>query len=173
MLSKINICCIISDHFRTLRNFQTKKISISDLLLFIGVPIVASGALIYSKIYISENAVTTLLACFSILTGLLFSVLVLTLDLVRKEEATNGKEHPAEAANRKIRSELLHDTFSNISFSVLLAIMLALISVLGIFDVHWLRMAVSAVIYFGSANFVLTMLMVLKRIHVLLGKEIV
>lgn len=171
MLSKIDIRCVITDHWNTLRNFKTKKISSGDILLFIGLPIVVMAWFLYKRVYITELAVTTLLACFSILTGLLFSILLLILDLVRKEKP-EPDEHEAQKANRKLRAKLLAETFANISFCVLLAILLALISVAGIFDIQWLRIIVSGVIYFGSSNFVLTMLMVLKRIHVLLGTEV-
>jgi hypothetical protein len=171
MFSKINITCVLVDHCRTLRDFRTGKISGSDILVFAGIPLVVTAAFLYFRVYLTAGAVTTLLACFSILTGLLFSILLLILDLVQKEPEKKD-EHAADKATRKIRSQLLRDTFSNISFCVLLAIILALISVGGIFDNHWVCIVISAIIYFGSANFVLTLLMVLKRIHVLLANEV-
>jgi|GEM_PF-923141 hypothetical protein len=171
MFSKINISCVLIDHLDTLRDFRTKKISASDILLFAGIPAVVAAALLYFHVYLTDGAVTTLLACFSILTGLLFSILLLILDLVQKEPEKKD-EHAADKANRKNKSQLLRETFSNISYCVLLAILLAIISVGGIICIQWVRIVISAIIFFGSANFVLTMLMVLKRIHVLLANEV-
>jgi len=170
MFSKINILGIVREHCRTLRNFESGRISAGDWALFLGVPVLVAMILLWLEIYLNDTAVTTLLACYAILAGLLINLLMLIFDLIRNERV-KAEDSPAEKTDKQLKAQLLQQTFANISFCVLSGIVLALLCILGMKDALVIRIPVSALVYVGSANFVLTLLMVLKRIHTLLSRE--
>ena len=171
MLGKINVIGIVGAHLRTLREFPSNNLSRSDLFWFFGTPVIGTAILLFYHIYVSDALVTALLAAYSIITGLLFNILVLIFDVLHKREHAPSRS-PADEANEKVRTTLLREAFANISYCVLLGIVLSFLCIVGMVDNLIVRIPTSALIYIGSANFLLTLLMVLKRIHSLLSHEI-
>jgi len=165
MSSKINVTDILSDHYATLRNESTAKISILDLFVFLGAPFSLGIILFIKRFEISDAAVTTIITAMSIFAGLLINVLVLIYTVsqgVDQLTATRGKED-VEAEKRFLR-----EIFANISYAVLISI----VSVIALVMVDWAdafaKRLLSAVIAVLVAHFVLTLMMAIKRIHILL-----
>ena len=70
-----------------------------------------------------------------------------------------------------LRLDLLRETFANISYSVLISVMLIiLLFIAKLFD-GWIHDICVLVSYTIVGKFLLTLLMILKRVHVLLTKE--
>ncbi len=170
MFAKINILQILRDHWKTLTDGGSNQPSPSDIFVFFVIPIILGITLPCFGILLSDTSVPILLASFSILTGLLFNILVLLFDLIRKEN-TSVTTDPAIKAAVQTRLKVLHDTFANISYSVLVGILLAILCLGGLLDFGFVRKVISVAVFAGATNFVLTLLMVLKRIHALLSEE--
>jgi hypothetical protein len=163
MFVKIDIRSIVQDHLRTLIAYDSGKTSRGDVALFYLVPIVIAVGLALGGVTLDPTAVNILITALSIFTGLLLNLLLLIHGLIRK-----GVD--AGIPDERI---VLRQLYCNISYNILIAIV-ALMPLLAItiFPHHLAVVRGSSVIiYFLVANFVLTLLMILKRVHALLTSE--
>lgn len=166
MLDKINVSKIVLDHVSTLTDYSTGEYRAADFLLFFGMPVAIAGLLVYFYGNLRPNLITIVATSLSIFAALLFNLLLLVYDAMGKSEGLIG------VANG-LRRRFLREVFSNISFAILVAIG-AIISVLTLVLVSGTALAsyvFSAVIYYLVTLFLLTLLMLLKRVHVLLHYE--
>jgi protein-S-isoprenylcysteine O-methyltransferase Ste14 len=106
----------------------------------------------------------------SVFAALLFNLLLLTYDIIAKASTTEKKI-------------FLKEVYSNISYSILVAVITVVITLL--FDImapmireidsvaitYAIYRILNGFIYFIAGNFILSLLMVLKRIHVLMSTE--
>lgn len=175
MNSKINVSKIVSDHLKTLRDRDSgKKYSNEDLAYFFGLPFLFSVILLGFKVRLNDTGVAILLSAFSILTGLLLNLLVLIFNLIDghgnrdAEKATDN----ATVLDASLRLDLVEETFSNISYSIFLGIVLSALTLLGLSSNVWISIVSSALVFFGGMNLALTLMMILKRIHALLGIDL-
>jgi len=165
MFSKINVLSIITDQFDTLRNNDTNKISKRDIALFIFGPVIVSIIFCYFHISLSENLVNILIAAFSIFVGLLLNLLMLVYDIVNKNyEAANVKK-------TELRRKFLKQIFSNISYTVFISIIIVLSLLLTFPDNFFIKSISTLISVFLMTQFLLLLLMILKRVHILLSKE--
>lgn len=161
MLSKVNIIVIVSDHVRTLKDDATGRYHWSDFVWFLGFPLATMGGLLYFYGNLDQGLVTIVATVLSIFAALLFNVLMLVYDAL-------GKKNPNQQ-----RLKFLRELANNISFAILVA-MATIVSVLAsiIASSGSPPVAVaSGLTYFLATMFLLTLLMILKRTHVLLAKE--
>ncbi|MEZ4713139.1 MAG: hypothetical protein R3A44_38475 [Caldilineaceae bacterium] len=168
MLTKLNIWSIISDHFQTLKKYKGKGYSKSDILAFYGLPILVASLLIF-WFSVSDEVANALITSLSVFAGLLLNLLLLVFDTLRKEEAKEDK----------VRQQVLKETYSNISYAILISL-LCIILLVGFaiwdggFSGTWvtvLKIVASWIVYFLTINFLLTLLMILKRVHILMSLE--
>jgi len=163
MLSKINVLDIVRDHFLTLRKYQSDRWSAEDFILFVGVPLAVAVAMLYFGLVVSKAAVDVLFTGLSIFAGLLFNLLVMAHGIIRST---------VDAPRYEDEKRLLRELYSNISYSILIAIVM-----LGVLLIRYVTAeprvlyAISFATYFLIGNFLLTLLMILKRIHVVLRQE--
>ena len=171
MLDKINVLNICRDHLDTLRNFETEKVSVGDFVIFFVIPLPVSGGAIFIHGSMQSTEVTVLVTAFSIFTALLFNLLLLTFDLISKTDGLSDEFMV------KLKMLLLQQTYSNISFSILVAIAaigLLLIYLLDSrlsFSISQIEYIISFGVYYLTTLFLLTLLMILKRVHALLSRE--
>lgn len=165
MFSKINVTKIVLDHLNTLRDNQTQRLYFGDVTIFFLVPVIISLLMIISDNLLKESIVNILITSLSIFAALLFNLLLLIYDIIKKPE----KETPKARQKKK----LLEEIFANISYSILISIIGVLLSLLIFFDIRiqlFLDL-VNFLVYFLVIQFLLTLFMVLKRVHILLAKE--
>jgi hypothetical protein len=164
MSLKIDVSDIIRDHFSTLRSDRRSGVSLVDLLLFVGLPALVAGLMSWLGVTLDAGAVSVLITALAIFTGLLFNLLLLAHGLIRRA----ADQSNAAAADK----QLLKEIYVNISYSILVALsaLVGLLIKIVILN-HWVVIVLSLVTYFLVGNFLLTLLMVLKRIHVLLRRE--
>jgi glucan phosphoethanolaminetransferase (alkaline phosphatase superfamily) len=156
---KIDVSEIIGDHIRTIKNDNTGKPGGSDIFLFIMLPVLVSGVLIYFELLIKESLIESLIAALAIFVGLLFNVIVIIIDSIRKTDQND------------VKSLLLKEVLANISFTIFLSI-LAIVTVLAtLFSNELLKNIANAITYFLLVEFLVTLLMVLKRIYSLFKHE--
>jgi hypothetical protein len=170
---KINVSRIVVAQIRTLRNNATQAYSVSDLVLFFAFPILLAGAGAYYGWKFNGEVLNALLAAFSIFAGLLLNLLILVYTL------SSQTEHPPALA--KARMNLVKELHDNIAYSILVSIVIVVVSIVAVahlnmhekpgepaFTAQW----VTGLIIFLTTNFVLTLLMILKRIYIMLNQAI-
>lgn len=163
MLAKLNVRDIVVDHFSTLKNLRTGEWSKEDFFIFVGIPLVVTCGMLWAELLVTKQAVNILFTGLSIFAGLLFNLLVLAHGIIR-----STVEKPRYADEKR----LLKEIYSNISYTILISIlMLGVLLIRFITDAVPVLYVISALTYFFVGNFLLTLLMVLKRIHVVLGLE--
>ncbi|TIP39513.1 hypothetical protein [Mesorhizobium sp.] len=158
MTSKIDVRMILTDHFDTFRDEATGKVSYPDYILMVGVPALAALILLLLGVQIGDRVVGTLVSVFAIFAGLLFNVQVLMYSF-SDDESTK---------NKSIRDRLLHQSFANISYAIVVSLLVVFLLTAILFVDGIPQRIVDTLIVFFATNFFLSLLMVLKRMHVLL-----
>ena len=166
MIEKINVWRIVRDHISTLKDYGTDKYSPGDLVLFFGVPFLAGvgGALLGSGL--RDSVGTLLVTGLSVFGALLFNLLLLLYDIVIRPR-------PSQETGGLTRLFLEH-LYSNISFSLLICVLTLVAVLLSFLTIWgcWAQRVFGFLTCYLTTLFFLTLLMVLKRIHVLLSKEL-
>ncbi|PBI79764.1 hypothetical protein A9993_08430 [Rahnella victoriana] len=119
MSSKINICEIVTGHFRTLKDADTRKVSKLDMFTFLMLPI--GLAILFATLAngMSKDLVSLLVNFSAILTALLLSVLVLVYD--QESKINQNKDNDTFYESKKT---LLTELYYNICYSVLCGVFL-------------------------------------------------
>ncbi len=168
MIGRVNCWAIVRDHFATLVDENTRKTSGPDFVVFYLLPIAAGAILIAFNLILGKTMSNVLITALAVFAGLLFNLLLLIFDIANKPRPEKEK-----LTADKIR--YLKEIYSNIAYAILIAL-LAIVVILAhllFFSLH-IKLAFSMtafLVYILFANFLLTLLMVLKRVHVLLGTE--
>lgn len=168
MFEKINCTKIIQDHFTTLYNANSsdRRLNWFDIILFFGISLLVGVAGFFcSGMTINDTARSAIVTAISILIGLFLNLLVLLIG--------TGEYLIKRTNNSRIRnSALLEQLFKNISFSTLLAIATLIPLILAYFITprETLGKFANGITWFCLSLLFLTLLMVLKRTHVLIGK---
>ncbi len=173
MIDKINTYGIVRDHVHTLKNYNTNKYSLVDFILFFVVPFIISGSLIYFNFKLTDSFINVLITSLSIFAALLFNLLLLIYDIIRKKDASVN--------NKKLKTEFLEQIYANISFCIFIAIIAIIFLIISSLTVTnsetislnaaKLRTVLALFIYSLLFMFILTLFMILKRVHILLSKE--
>jgi hypothetical protein len=170
VLNKIDIRGILRAHLSTLRDSRFgERLSPADLAIFFIVPCVFGGILLFSRFAFRVDAVNGFLWVFSILTGLLLNLLVLVITLASAK--------PPQNVSHAKRLRLIKEIFANICFAVVVAVMVMCVALAAL---SYMRSnpgattgKIATFLLSGlTFNFVLTLLMVLKRMYILLEREL-
>lgn len=181
MIQMINVACVLKDHIATLGDYLTGEWKVQSVCVFGAVPIGAGIAAAWWGGRLSDALINTGITVYSIFAGLLLSLLVLIYSVVQTDVAAENLDKAIPESQRseqaKVRRLFLSQIHANVSFSILEAVsVIVLCLFLMAFPSQgaWQATAVvlSGVVVALTANFVLTLLMVLKRIHILIDKEI-
>ena len=161
MFEKINVVGIFHKHFDTFRSYKTGKIHLPDIMLFLILPSLISLLLIVFHHLLTKELANIMATSFSVFAGLLLNLLLLLFDLVDKEE--NKK-------NARITA-LLKELYSNISFCILISVIIvfSLFSLFLDITFLWYIRALSFFVYYFLFMFMLTLMMVIKRIDKMLS----
>lgn len=163
IVTKINVAEIVKDHCATLVHEHNHKSSLVDYLLFYGLPAVAATLLIYFKGIFGQTVSGILITSYSVFAALLFNLLLLVYDLVKRDPTSN------------LKLRFLKQIYSNISYSILISIVLIMLLLLQLVTLSFPymipRLTIAFLVYLFSANFILTILMVLQRVHSLFSEE--
>lgn len=162
MTSKIDIRMVFQDHFFTMKDEATGRISKLDIFTMFIVPVLLSLVSFVLCFQIPDVHVGTLISVFSIMAGLLFNVLVLIYSV---------SDQTGTGANKATRDELLRQTFSNISYTILICLVSVAALCLLLFLSDWMQILITSACVFLISNFIFSILMVLKRLHVLLRSK--
>jgi len=168
-LDKIDVRSIVSHHFDTLYDYGTQRRSASDFVVFFGLPILAAVLALWRGVRIRIDAVNGLLTAFAIFVAILPSVLLMVLTFL---QTTQGD--PADRLVKE-RKRLLREITANLSYTILLSVALVALAIITLTLLRKTEDPIGPVETFflvaGSTNFVLTLLMVLKRMYALVLNE--
>lgn len=159
MFTKIDLTKVILDHLETLRDMRG-KIVLSDIFVFFGIPVLVAAVIWFSNVTFEDGFVNLLVTSLSIFAALLFNLLLLIYDIIRKPEV-----------GRKIKTKFLKEIFSNISYSIMVSILTVILLMILNYDIKAINGIIQVLVTFLAVNFILTLLMILKRVHFLLAKE--
>lgn len=177
MSSKVNVTDILLGHIGTLSDPAGKR-SIGDYVTFFLVPILVAGLGMLAGYNLNKDVSSMLVNFGAIFTALLLSVLVLVYDQESKLESKKGAE-PLYESKKKLLSQL----YFNICFSILSSIVLVALcfvhSVIfrlkhdfgfggGIFHFSYAQHIITPLVIFVTANLLLTIVMIVKRMHAML-----
>jgi hypothetical protein len=169
LLDKIDVRPIIADHVDTFRDFGTHKRSAFDILLFFGLPVAIATVALWSGIRIQAIAVGGILTASSIFVALLPNLLLMVLTFLQN---TRG-----ESADRflQIRKRFLREIAINISFSLILSLALASTAIGSLIvlpkEQEPIGPALTFLLITGSVAFLLTVLMLIRRMYALVLNE--
>lgn len=164
MIVKFSIWRIVVDHVDTLRNVRSGRYRPLDFISLFLLPVLFSGVITYYDYTLSKEIINALLSSLSVFAALLFNLLLLVYSIVQKNDA---------AGLEQIRAKFLRAIYANISFSILLTVLtiaLLLITFIGI-DVPGFKQILTFIVYSLTVAFLLTLLMILRRVHSLLFGE--
>ncbi|MCG8611861.1 MAG: hypothetical protein MI864_15140 [Pseudomonadales bacterium] len=166
MSSKINLKNIVFGHFKTLVDSGRSKISFSDIFTFFIIPATLSGVGVFFSFNLSKDFISLLVNFGAIFTALLLSVLVLVYDQENKIDSIDNQ------ALKAVKKNLLKQLYFNICYciaaSVVLVVACLFHSVIESVSSGINIFATAPLIIFVVSNLVLTILMIVKRMHVLL-----
>ncbi|WDG45771.1 hypothetical protein [Pseudomonas chlororaphis] len=177
MSSKINVTDILLGHIATLSDPAGKR-SIGDYVTFFLVPMLVAGLGMLAGYNLNKDVSSMLVNFGAIFTALLLSVLVLIYDQESKLESKKGVD-PLYESKKKLLSQLYY----NICFSILSSIVLVALCFVhsvvyrmkydlgigdSVFQFSYAKYVVTPLVIFVTANLLLTIVMIVKRMHAML-----
>lgn len=184
MSSKINIWSIVTGHISTLNDASSGKVSLVDYFTFYGIPLAIAFFLSFIGIKVTSDANSLLVNFGAIFTALLLSVLVLVYDQGEKLRDVNSESNKHSI---ELKKKLLEQLYFNICYAIVASVLLIFFCLIYTFlPVDALKISISELsfdidlkLYFFSPlimmvvmNLLLTILMVVKRMHTLLTIKI-
>jgi hypothetical protein len=170
---KIDVTQILVAQVQTMRDYSTQKYSPGDIALFFGLPVLLGGIAPYFGWKFSVDVLNALLTAFSIFAGLLLNLLILIYTFASQTE------HPTVLA--RTRTRMIRELHDNIAYSILISIVIVVETMITVaylkmhetpqapaFTAWW----ITGSLIFLTLNFVLTLLMVLRRIYIMLNQTI-
>ena len=169
---KIDLRPIIHDHIATLRDDQAQRRSYSDLALFYGLPIAFGASCYHQEIALDREAFNASITFFGIFIALLLNVQVAIFSIYQRKWGAPSDERAGEVLDEQLenRRKLLSELNANVSYLMLICFVALVIS-LTAYAIKAYGILPSALIFVAYAHFLLTMMMVVKRSHILFQKE--
>jgi hypothetical protein len=159
----VDVRDIVVDHVDTLRNEASGRRSTIDFVVFYAVPAAFLALAERTSLELSHDAVGVLVTALAVFAGLLLNLLLLTHGIIKGRDRTKNDVN---------EMKLLHQIYSNISYAILVSILaLALLLSAAAIGTMPIGTHVAALTAFLISHFLLTLLMILKRMHILLGRE--
>lgn len=184
MSSKINIWSIVAGHINTLNDASSGKVSLVDYFTFYGIPLAIAFLLSFLGIKVTSDANSLLVNFGAIFTALLLSVLVLVYDQGEKLRDVNSE---SKKHNIELKKNLLEQLYFNICYAIVASVVLVFFCLVYTFlpsdaleiSISKLKIYIDLKLYLFSPlilmvvmNLLLTILMVVKRMHTLLTIKI-
>lgn len=181
-MSKINVFDIVKDHVSTFKNYETNEYRPWDFIAFFGLTFVVSMIIVFFQPSLGYGVPNALLTSASVFTALMLNLLVLIYNLMQKTNVEKNKEDNPDDYS----SQFIKEIYYNISFSILISMTTVIFLIIyslnlfkdGIlinygvinFNIN-VTLLFTFIIYYLLSIFILTIFMILKRVHILLSEE--
>lgn len=159
-MDKIDIRNIISNHISTIKNTNTGKPDFGDFFTFIVLPIMISLSLSLLKIEFKSETTSIIITTLAIFVGLMFNIIVLIFDIVKRD------------ASQNIKNIILKELLSNIAFAIILALSTIIVIIFTYSSQLYIKIVSTSLSFFLVSLFILTLLMILKRMYNVFKNEI-
>ena len=168
---KIGAGRIIRDHFATLRNDATGKRSVADLITFLFLPTLPAFTVLFVYLPHSNDLVSAFISIVAIFSALLVGAQFSLYGLFRREPEQTGDEiRDQEIRAQKQREvNVLREINSTISYLILVGV-LSVVVALSLLVVTWSGSIEASILIYILGHFLLTLMVVVKRVHVLLDR---
>ncbi len=175
MSSKLDVRRVITDHLDTLRPSDGQEPLYFDIATFYAVPATAATFFLLVVGDVSADMArqvdSVLVAAFAIFAALLLNVQVLIIGLssgksAREEGPISRENAVLENRLRSKTAEAIAELFANVSYAILVAVVSVVATVVAMFVKFDTSIVVKSIQLFCLVHFSLTLLMVLKRMHV-------
>jgi hypothetical protein len=169
---KIDVRQIVSDHVKTLVDHNTGRMPFSDFLVFLFIP-VGAGILAYaSKVPLDRDVYNVTITFFGIFIALLLNVQVAIFSIFQRRWSlpTDVKALARFNDRAEERKHLLSELNSNLSYLTLFCC----VALVEFFCFFVFKNTTPIAVGFFSAtlfHFLTTLLMTIKRSHILFSKE--
>ena len=170
---KIDIRYIIRDHFKTLRNAETKKASAFDIFLFYVLPAALAVWAYWDHINLKKPDVYNVsITFFGIFIALLLNLQVAIFAILQRKWAplADDRMHIYQDQKFEDRQILLSELNANLSYLILVCCF-ALFAALIFFVREWNADFGPAAMVFLYTHFLFTLVMIVKRSHILFQSE--
>jgi amino acid transporter len=174
VFENINVWVIVKDHLKTLKVYRSDKTSTEDVILFLVIPFLGALSLVLFLDYrLDVDAINALITSLSVFSGLLFNLLLLIYDLLRKENTKDDSKEISEEVSSSLRRTFLSHIYAHISFTILTAVLSITLLLFLFIKINFpiLTISINVAVIFLIINFILTMLMILQRVHILISTE--
>jgi hypothetical protein len=175
-MSKISIRNIIAAHLRTLKNYDSGRYRPADFITFFGLP--AAAALLALALGAEPgDGLNISLTLFAGLTGV---SMVGALSLLLRLSSDAHANACSQTSFSSTRLKLIAESHANVSFALLVSVLLATAAIFSAVFAQPAGAPAPAVLsrsalflcVYLAANLLLTIMMVLRRLSVLLQKQL-
>lgn len=173
---KIDIRDIVSAHIRTLVNARTSRISFSDIIVFYILPVCFAVLIALDREQFPSTFYGMAISVFAIFAALLFSVQIALFSILQRDVAKSGpiledkKRRVIIEEQTRNRRGLIREVNANISYLILVAC-LGVAMLLAFTLTPHLAVSRAAISSCLLSHFVLTVLLVVVRVHTLFDEE--
>jgi hypothetical protein len=169
---KIDPTAIIADHFGTLRDENSGKLSVVDMLIFFGLPTAALVAAWLLKFNADRDVFNISITFYGIFIALLLNIQVAIFSILqrKKDPPKDAKLSDEYLEKISLRRRLLSQVNANISYLVFFCCV-ALCAFLTFYAIGNPLHVAAPVAWFLYSHFILTLLMIVKRSHALFQSE--
>jgi len=170
---KIDIRYIIRDHLKTLRDAEANRLSAFDILLFYIVHFILSGLAWWYNIDLKKaDAYNVSITFFGIFIALLLNLQVAIFAILQRkwDPVADDRMQPYQDEKFADRQTLLAELNANLSYLILVCC-IALFAALILFVSGWNAGFGPATMIFLYVHFLFTLVMIVKRSHVLFQSE--
>lgn len=178
MTTKFSTTQIIKDHIGTFKLYNSGLKDRVSIFINFCVPFIVAIFFLLSHNFLTPKTINVLITAFSIFIALLLNLLFLIYSIMSRRLPVSNKDPSLEVKNEqssedKIRVELLHETYYNVQFSILVSIYSLIAIILYIFlpSEIYLDVVLEFIVYYFLFVFIMTLLMILKRTHTLFSRE--
>jgi hypothetical protein len=182
MSSKVSVWNIVVQHFNTFKNENDKRSNI-DWLIMVGLPCVFSLSVVSGGLGVATDFYSNIVTAGSIFTGLLLNLLILVYDQKTTILEQKVKGDDPRYTKYALRKRIISEVHFNISYCILICLISIVISVTAssLVDGLAVKIVVSGFdlspwvidfpLMFLAMHIVLTLLMILKRVHQLISSH--
>lgn len=169
---KANVSSIVLDHYRTLTVGQGRRVSVSDIIVFVLVPIIVAAVVIKEGTILADGAATATIAFYGVFVALLlnFQVAIFSIFTRSWKSSADPIQNNHKAHKKSLRDALIRELNANISYHVLVAVAGIISSLVLVYflDIGVYGTSVQMALF---VHFVLGFLLIVKRSYLLFRQE--
>jgi len=178
MFSKFSIGKIVRGQLDSMKSYQDKKTDCGEIFILFVIPLISPILQYGLNMRLNGDIVGLIVSAASIFAGLLLNLLVLLYSILNSNEratlevARNSKGNYSLGVEDIKERELIEYTFYNISFSILISVMIVVSCLVVLTKFPILSRGAEIITYYAGFMLFIAVFQILKRFHSLLEHKI-